>query len=108
MIPPPPAGARRLFPGHAPDLLAGALAGTAGAPGAGPGARGLVIGRLLEDGDGADLAWLAAGLGEAELAAWFARCGGRALSRRSRAFWSRVLDVAPPAPAHLAEVLWPL
>lgn len=91
-----PEHARRLFPAIEDDAL---LA---------PAGRGLLVGRLLEDGDERDLRWLAARLGEDELRVWFGRHGGRRLSRRSRAFWRHVLGVVP-APGHpLSEALWPL
>jgi len=67
-----------------------------------------VIGRLLEDGDGADLAWLCETVPEAELAAWLARHGGRKLSRRSRAFWEAVLATAPSPAPESGDLLWPL
>ena len=66
------------------------------------------IGRLLEDGDGEDLRRLVAACGEARLVAWLEERGGRQLSRRSRAFWARVLRSEPSAPAPTAEALWPL
>ena len=91
-----PAGTRRLFPHdeeedldlqHSPSLI---------------------LARLLEDGDAADLAWLTAALPEAEIAGWFGRHGGRRLSRRSREFWRVVLGREPgPVPAE-AQALWPL
>jgi hypothetical protein len=62
----------------------------------------------MEEGDGEELRWLLAAVGRAPLAALLAAHGGRRLSRRSRAFWSRVLGVAS-APGHpLARELWPL
>lgn len=68
----------------------------------------ILIERLLEDGDRDDLRWLTAAIPEARLAVWLRQRGGRRLSRRSRAFWSAVLDVplesGPPAGAEL----WPL
>jgi hypothetical protein len=78
--------------------------------------RGAAIARLLEDGDRADLAWLAATVGRAEIARWFARHGARRLSRRSRALWAAVFDSestperagAPASPPPLAASLWPL
>jgi len=93
-----PAGARRLFPYHAPEELTAERA------------PGLLIPRLLEDGDAADLAWLSGAYGEERLAAWIAARGGRQLSRRSRAFWAVVLDASPsePPPARAAADLWPL
>ena len=96
-----PPGAARLFPHHDGAGLDHERA----AP--------FLIARLLEDGDGADLAWLAARAGEAGLADWLARRGGRQLSARSRAFWRLVLgrpgrpaETAPPGAA--AADLWPL
>jgi hypothetical protein len=90
-----PAAALRLFPHHeAADLAL-------------PAAAPFVIGRLLEDGDRADLRWLLAALPEAAVAGWLASRGGRGLSRRSRAFWELVVGPAvPPDPA--AAELWPL
>jgi hypothetical protein len=91
-----PAGARRLFAGYAGEDLTPERAPS------------LLIYRLLEDGDAADLAWLLATFPEPEIAAWLARHGGRQLSRRSRAFWELVLGVeASPANAE-ARALWPL
>ena len=88
-----PEGARRLFP-H--DHFAGS------------GGCALVIGRLLEDGDGADLTWLFAAAGEARVSEWLAGRGGRQLSARSRAFFRLLLGSEPgPAAAGSAE-LWPL
>ena len=99
MSPAVPAGTRRLFaawdeadlrPERAPALL---------------------IARLLEDGDAADLAWLLESFPEPEVAAWLARHGGRQLSRRSRAFWQVALGVeAAPAGDGIpeADLLWPL
>jgi hypothetical protein len=70
--------------------------------------RSLILSRLLEDGDAADLAWLTASIPEAEIAEWLARHGGRQLSRRSREFWRVVLG-RDPGPVHPeAQALWPL
>ena len=70
--------------------------------------RSLILSRLLEDGDGVDLVWLAAALPESEIAEWFGRHGGRQLSTRSREFWRVVLG-REPGPVHPeARVLWPL
>ncbi len=91
-----PAGARRLFSGYDAADLTLERAGS------------LLIARLLEDGDAADLAWLVRAVPEPALAEWFARHGGRQLSRRSRAFWQVVLG-RPAGPVHPeAESLWPL
>jgi hypothetical protein len=85
-----PEGTRRLFPHY--DEVGGSL----------------VIARLLEDGDAADLAWLRSRVSEAEIADWLARHGGRLLSARSRAFWEDVLQT-PAGPVHPeANALWPL
>lgn len=85
----------RLFPDHDPAALLGA-------------GRGLLVARLLEDGDGADLRWLTATLGEAALAGGFARAAGRGLSRRSRDFWRQVLGVPAAEPAPAARAVWAL
>jgi hypothetical protein len=90
-----PAGLARHFDGATPDLTD-------------PAARSALVGRLLEDGDRADLAWLGRRVPRAELVAWFRAHGGRRLSRRSRAFWSAVLAEPLPAALPLAEALWPL
>ena len=71
-------------------------------------ARGLLIERILEDGDGDDLRWLTAEVAESELADWVTRAGGRKLSRRSRAYWSQVLGVDSGTAAASAATLWPL
>lgn len=91
-----PQGARRLFPDYdEADLTLGS-------------AGSLLIARLLENGDAADLTWLLQAVPEPDLADWFARHGGRRLSIRSRAFWEIVLGCAP-GPSHpAAEALWPL
>ena len=91
-----PAGARRLFPHYAEEDLDPRRAPS------------LVISRLLEDGDAADLAWLLETFPEPEIAAWLARHGRRRLSRRSRAFWEAVLGVEAGAANSEAEALWPL
>jgi hypothetical protein len=91
----PPPDTARLFPDDAslPDPAAD---------------RPYLFARLLEEGERADLRWLTALVPEAEIAAWFATSGGRALTHRSRSFWQLVLGVEPaPAPAVAAE-LWPL
>ena len=75
-----------------------------------PCARAAVVARLLEDGDRADLAWLATQIPETEYLGWFTRHGAHRLSRRSRAFWSAVFD-REPARRDLgvaADAFWPL
>ncbi len=91
-----PIGTRRLFPDHAEADLS---------PERSP---SLLISRLLEDGDAADLAWLLEVFPEAEIAVWVARHGGRQLSRRSGAFWGALLGVDPGPADPAAEALWPL
>lgn len=88
-IPPPPSLER---------LLAGSPPADATDP--------LLVGRLLEEGEEADLRWLVAAAGEHELAGWLERRGGRQLSRRSRAFWRLVLGVEPAPGSEIAEELW--
>jgi hypothetical protein len=90
----PPGVARRL-PGERLDLDRAAD-------------RARAIGRLLEEGDRDDLAWLAATVGVAAIADWFDRHGGRLLSRRSRAFWAATLGRPRPPARPIAEALWPL
>jgi hypothetical protein len=72
------------------------------------GGRGLLIARLLEEGERDELRWLLAALGRATLAEWLRGHGGALLSRRSRAFWASVLAVQTPAARPLANELWPL
>ncbi len=91
-----PAGARRLFAAYDEEDLTPERASS------------LLLARLLEDGDAADLAWLTAAFLEPEIAAWLARHGGRQLSRRSRAFWQVVLGVEAGPVRPEAEALWPL
>lgn len=74
-----------------------------------------LLGRLLEDGDCRDLAWLVRTYGRERLVAWVQERGARQLSHRSRVFWHRVLDLGDPGSdgeaARDAEVrgaLWPL
>lgn len=88
-----PEGTRRLFaPGEGPD------------PETHP---SWIIGRVLDEGDSMDLAWLFRVLGRREVEAWLRRCGGRRLSVRSRRFWEAALGVAAAPPHPLAEALWP-
>ncbi len=94
-----PEGTRRLFSTYAEADLTLERAGP------------LLIARLLEDGDAADLAWLCRTFPEPRLADWFSRHGGRQLSRRSRAFWEIVLGcpAGQPGPSGAeAKALWPL
>jgi hypothetical protein len=67
-----------------------------------------LIGRLLEDGDSRDLAWLCRTFPEAELASWLETRGGRQLSIRSRAFWEVVLGKTADGEVSSRSALWPL
>ena len=69
---------------------------------------GLLIGRLLEEGETTDLRWLVSEVGESELGVWLRSRGGRQLSGRSRRFWERVLGTVASAPTTSVEELWPL
>ena len=89
-----PPSTLRLFDGYSPSELAK------------PEHRAFLCERLLEEGDRADLSWLAASFGEEELRSFFRRSAGRRLSARSRAFWSLVLAVEDP-PTSRSEI-WPL
>jgi hypothetical protein len=91
-----PAGARRLFSAYDEADLTPEKGGS------------LLMARLLEDGDAADLGWLFRTFPEPAVASWLSSHGSRKLSRRSRAFWEIVLatEAAPAGPA--SEALWPL
>ena len=68
--------------------------------------RDRLIGRLLEAGDSAELAWLAAALGPAaadELAAWFDLHAARRLSRRKPQYGKRCVLAFPPTPDNAAS-----
>lgn len=89
----PPAGTARLFP-HLTD----------GVPLASE-SRAFLIARLLEEGEGTDLAWLTSVVPLDELREWARSHGCRQLSRRSLRFWNLVLDVeSGPEPG---DELWP-
>jgi hypothetical protein len=92
---PLPEGTSRLFAGYAEDDLRGEEG------------RSLLLARLLEDGDSADLRWLVREVGAEALGDWLAEHGGRQLSARSRSFWALVLDRAPSRPAPDSVALWP-
>ncbi|MDY7091915.1 MAG: hypothetical protein SX243_02990 [Acidobacteriota bacterium] len=90
-----PPGLGRLFPGPAAGLLSEP-------------ANPLVVARILEEGEEADLRWLTQTLDETELRRWLETRGGRQLSPRSRRFWQLVLGAAPSPAAELEEALWNL
>jgi hypothetical protein len=95
-LPALPAGTHRLFAAYSGEDLTPERGSS------------LLIARLLEDGDAADLAWLLRTFPEPEIAAWLACHGGRQLSRRSRAFWQAVLGVEASPANPEAGALWPL
>jgi hypothetical protein len=70
--------------------------------------RPFLVARLMEEGSGEELRWLVAEVGRDPLVALLGSRGGRQLSRRSRAFWERVLGIASATPHPLARELWPL
>lgn len=71
-------------------------------------APGLVIGRVLEEGDTADLRWLFASFDDAQIGDWLEHHGSRQLSRRSLSFWKTILGREVPALPPAQEQLWPL
>lgn len=91
---PIPAHALRLFPDYLPDHEDGA------------GPASWEIGRLCEDGDSRDLAWLTAAVPEERLADWLERHGGRQLSRRSRAFWEVLLGRHAGPGSEIGHEIW--
>lgn len=91
---PPPARTRRLFAHYEGVNI--------------PGADGLVLARLLEEGDSFDLRWLTGALSENALSTWLQVHGDRQLSRRSLAFWSVLLNPPGAAPNERENGLWPL
>jgi len=91
-----PGAVRDRFPGYAErELLA-------------PEYRDFLVARLMEEGSGEELRWLVRTLGREALASLIERRGGRTLSRRSRAFWERVLAARNAPPHPLAHEIWPL
>ena len=97
---PRPAHALRLFPDQSPDPEDGP-----GAP-APPDVTPWEIGRLCEDGDSRDLAWLTAAVPEERLADWLGRHGGRQLSRRSRVFWEVLLGRTAGPNSEIGHEIW--
>ena len=89
-----PAHAVRLFPDHEEGLQEG------GTP------SPWIIGRLCEEGDSRDLAWLTAAVPEERLADWLERHGGRQLSRRSRAFWEVLLGRHAGPGSEIGHEIW--
>lgn len=69
---------------------------------------GLVISKVLEEGDQQDLRWLAGRFTEEDLATWLIEHASRLLTRRSRSFWRLVLDLQDAEKAPPGEPLWPL
>lgn len=91
-----PASTRRLFAHYEVDDLESATA------------LPFAIGRLLEEGDRADLLWLIQRAPEPVLRDWVERHGSRHLSNRSRAFWRLLLGVEQTITARPEGDVWPL
>ncbi|MDA8017248.1 MAG: hypothetical protein MPN21_07335 [Thermoanaerobaculia bacterium] len=70
--------------------------------------RTFVMSRILEEGDSDDLRRMAQVIPEPHWLSWFRQEGGFGLSRRSRAFWSLVLDADSSEPPPLRSEIWPL
>jgi hypothetical protein len=90
-----PPATRRLFSAYAAESLVAEVH------------RPFLIGRLLEEGDSADLRWLNATLPESALGNWLETRGQRGLSRRGLAFWSLVLGRQARGEVS-GKDLWPL
>lgn len=58
--------------------------------------QGLIIGRVLSEGNWEQIQWLRRELGDTPLRCWLLENKGRTLSRRQLCFWGLILD-APPA-----------
>lgn len=69
---------------------------------------GLVMARLLEEGNGPDLRWLTRRFAESRLSSWLDQHGNRQLTRRSRSFWRILLDRPESWVEGAGESLWPL
>jgi hypothetical protein len=91
-----PASTRRLFAHYAVAEIEAAAS------------LSFAIGRLLEEGDCTDLAWLLQQVNEQGLAEWVEQRGNRQLSRRSRVFWRLVLRLGKSDEAEPRGDLWPL
>lgn len=89
----PPSTTRRLFP-HDEDVPAREASET------------YLIGRLLEEGETADLKFLTSRVHEERLRQWVRDRATRQLSRRSRAFWELALGVESGKDP--GDDLWPL
>ena len=72
------------------------------------GAPGLVMARLMEEGDSNDLRWLTDTYSKEQITEWFVQHGHRQLSYRSRSFWQSLLNRPNLATHDTAEELWPL
>jgi len=68
--------------------------------------RSFLLERLLEEGESADLVWLTSVISLEELQDWVRDRGRRQLSRRSRMFWTQVLDVEFETDPPAGEALW--
>ncbi len=89
----------RLPPAKAEDFTAEEAAALSGS-------GDFILSILLEDGSSQDLRWLGENFAETSLVRWVEDRGQRQLSKRSLAFWQRVLGVSAQPPAAIAEALW--
>ena len=71
-------------------------------------APGLVMARLMEEGDSDDLRWLTGTYSETQIAEWLVQHGQRQLSRRSFSFWQALLHRPDPSTSSPAGELWHL
>ena len=69
-------------------------------------AFGLVMARLMEEGDSNDLRWLTATYSETQITEWLVQHGRRQLSRRSYSFWQSLLRRPDPSASSTAAELW--
>ena len=69
---------------------------------------GLLIGKVLEEGNQRDLRWLTRTYTDEDLRSWLQDHGHRLLTRRSRAFWYLLLGLPGPETSEPGELLWPL
>jgi len=67
---------------------------------------GLVIAKLLEEGEGSDLRWLTSAFPESRLSSWLDLHDTRLLSRRSRSFWRLLFDRPDRSTKESGDQLW--
>lgn len=69
-------------------------------------APGLVMARLMEEGDSNDLRWLTDTYSEKQITEWLVQHGHRQLSCRSRSFWQSLLNQPALATPDTTDELW--